>query len=666
MRQELNHIKNVVSGERVYSLVKEITTYHRIQASTGYRAAAQHVAKRLEGEGLKVRIRTYPADGKTWFFTSKMFKEWDCRDATLNLVSPEKRLADFKTNNMSLIQRSYPCDYRDKPLDIVLLDKGTDAAAYGDIDLQGKLIFVREHFQPFLDWAVKEKGAAGIITDFIREMKDVRSRSDLYDIYNYTSFWWKHTENEPQTFGFVLTPRAGDELAKLCQQMKEAHVKDPSKDEYPQATCYVDSSLYDGTIEVVEALLPGETEEEVLMVAHLCHPRASANDNASGVAASMEAIKVLKDLIVTGKLKALKRSIRVIFVPEFTGTYAYLHDLGDKMKRIKGGINLDMVGGRQTHGYGPIRICDLPHAAPSFVVDLAALVLDEVSKNLPSSTPGNYITMFNAAISDFEAGSDHLVLCDPTIQIPAVMLGQWPDLNYHTSADIVEVVDPFILHKSVSIAAGFIYTLANLAEDDVQLLLIKSRERLVQALTKYIRNALEEQLEPRRLYEQFRHTTDFFNACNETCLKFFVGEAAGRVQNQVQESNELISNLSRLLWARYCNDFAPDYDFAPEEAPEEYRYVPYRKYSAPLFHLEDYALGDSKKMADFKDHVDNHRSKLSSGHSFDAIVQFYIDGKRSVHEIAREAALETGDGSVEYVDHFIKLLESYDLVGIKE
>ena len=150
----LSTIKNAVSGERTYNLVREISNFHRIQASTGYRAAAEHVKNRLEQDGLEVRIRSYPADGKTWFFTSKMFKEWNCRDAALTLVSPERRLADFKSNNMSIIQRSYPTDFHDQPLEIVMLERGSDPAAYEGLDLRGKLIFVREHFQGFVDWAV--------------------------------------------------------------------------------------------------------------------------------------------------------------------------------------------------------------------------------------------------------------------------------------------------------------------------------------------------------------------------------------------------------------------------------------------------------------------------------------------------------------------------------
>lgn len=660
MKEILTKISQAISGERAFNYVREIANFHRIQASTGYRAAAQHVMQRLAEEGLDVRIRRYPADGQTWFFTSKMFQEWDCKGAALNLVAPARCLADFQTHNLSVIQRSYPCDYRDRPLEIVMLDQGEAPAAYEGLDLRGKLIFVREKFQDFVDWAIKERGAVGVITDFMRPIPDVRTRYDLYDIHNYTSFWWKHTADEPHTFGFVLTPREGDRLADLCRKMQAEHAQDPQKDPYPKATCYVDSRLYDGEIEVVETLLKGESKEEVLIVAHLCHPRSSANDNASGVAAAMEAIKVLKELTARGELPKLKRSIRVIFVPEFTGTYAYLHDLGDKMKRIKAGINLDMVGARQSHGYGPLTISGIPHATPSFCVNLAALVLDEMKQNTVAMTKDTYVPLFNSAVVGFEGGSDHFILSDPTINIPTPMLGEWPDKNYHTGADTVEVIDPYILHKSAAICAGYVYLLANLSEADALAIMNKGRARFVEELTQAIQSAAESEDGAKLLYERIRHTTDYYKAGHASFVSFF--SKPGQVKKHIHRENALLDTLAAALWESYVQTHAPGYVYAADEVPEVYRYIPTRTYIAPIVHLDDYALGDATRMAEYKRFTKEYQSELHSGHTLDAIIQFNMDGKRSLWEIAQAALLEAREGSVEYVHQYVQLLESLGLV----
>ncbi|HSN93790.1 MAG TPA: DUF4910 domain-containing protein [Anaerolineaceae bacterium] len=666
MQDTIKKISSAISGERTYRNVQEISNFHRIQASTGYRTAAKHVTSKLIEYGLNAQIKSYPADGKTWFLTSKMFKEWHCEDATLKLYGETGNLADFKTNNLSVIQRSYACNYRDHPLDIVLLDKGSDPREYEGLDLKGKLIFVHDDFQEYMDWAIKERGAIGFITDFMREQKDVRARYDLHDALNYISFWWKHTADEPQTFGFVLSPRAGDKLTKRCLAALKDHAEDPTKPQYLQATCHVDSRLYEGEIEVVETLLQGETDEEILIVSHLCHPRSSANDNASGVAASMEAVKVLKDLIDQKVLPGLKRSVRMIFIPEFTGTYAYVADLGENVKKIKAGINMDMVGGRQSHGYGPLNITGVPHANPSFIVNLAALVLDQIKKDAPSHTNDNEIPMFNSRLTGFEGGSDHFILSDPKVNVPTIMLGQWPDINYHSGGDTMEVIDPFILHKSAAICACYVYLLSNLSAGDLSQVLLKNRARFVEEVTLIINNSVEKGWQADLTLEKVAHYAEFYKACNQALLSYGVqGDTAG-FEEKVAKENTLIEAFSKAMCNRYLEDYQPGFEPTKVAIDEKYAFIPVRKFAAVITHLDDFASDNEQKKEAYKQHFSVNRAKLYSGHTFDAVVCYYMDGKRTLYEIAKAAMMETRDGSVEYTYQFVKLLETLGLVEIKE
>lgn len=667
MQETIKKIVGAISGERAYYNVQEISNFHRIQASTGYRAAAKHVTNKLLEYGLSASIKSYPADGKTWFLTSKMFKEWHCEDAYLRLCGESGNLADFKTNNLSIIQRSYACDYRDQPLDIVLMDKGNDPKAYEDVDLKGKLIFIHDEFQGYMNWAIKEKGAVGFITDFMREQKEVRSRYDLKDALNYISFWWKHTADEPQTFGFVLSPSAGDQLTKRCLAARKEHAADPSKPQYLQATCFVDSRNYDGEIEVVETVLEGETDEEILVVAHLCHPRPSANDNASGVAASMEAIKVLKDLTAAKTLPRLKRGVRMIFIPEFTGTYAYLADLGQRVKKLKAGINMDMVGGRQSHGYGPLNITSVPHANPSFITNLAALVLDQIKKNAPSHTNDNEIPMFNSRLTGFEGGSDHFILSDPQVNVPTIMVGQWPDINYHSGGDTMEVIDPFILHKSASICASFVYMLANLSAEDLGQVMLKNRARFVEEATTIINSAVEKGWQAGQTLEKIEHYTQFYKACNEALLGYAVQGEPKSLPARVEHENHLIDGFAQAMSDRYLEDYQPGYTAKKEVVDEKYNCIPVRKFSAVITHLDDFALDDEKKKAAYQQHLSSEaRSKLYTPHSYDAVVCYNMDGKRTLYEIAKAAMMETRDGSLEYTYQYVKLLETLGLVELKE
>lgn len=668
MREYLSRIREAVNGERAYTDVLEVTNFHRIQVSTGYRAAAEHVLKKLRSDGISCQLLQYPSNEKTWYWTCKTFLEWDCKDAWCDLVTPErKRIADFRANNIAVVQKSFPCDYSNTPLDIVMLDKGPDEAAYEGIDLKGKIVFIRDAFNPYMEWAFNKRGAVGFITDFMRVVPGVRARSDLYDIRNYTSFWWKDTAAEPNIFGFVLTPRQGDELAALINQMKAEHEADASKPACPQVLCKVDSKLYDGFVDVVEATLPGETKEEVLVIAHLCHPRASANDNASGVSCAMETMRVLKQLLDTKQIPPLKRGIRMILVPEFTGTYAWLANHEEILPNFVAGFNLDMVGGRQIKGYGPLTICGQPHANPAIVTDAAALCLDEVKRNAPGHNQGTTVPMFNSHICEFSGGSDHFILDDPTVNIPTPMLGQWPDIAYHTAADTVECVDPAMLHKSASLGACYAYLLSNLGVSDVPQVLTKTLERCTRDLSDLLFEAIEKRADLDNTFAKLEDFESFYlRTCDDMRTYFDQETYDSQVKGIVESYQGTLSQMfaqarSSVLRIRG----AEDYVYAPKlDCPPEYAYVPVRKYRSPLTHLDDYAQGNPELEAAYKAYMAHAAQLKISMHTLEAFIEYYMDGQRSLFEIARLSIMEKGAGSIEIVHEFVQLLIKYGIVEV--
>jgi aminopeptidase-like protein len=109
----------------------------------------------------------------------------------------------------------------------------------------------------------------------------------------------------------------------------------------------VTSRFWDGELNVVSAVIRGQTDEEVVVVAHLCHPQWSANDNASGAATVLEVARTLQGLISEGRLDKPHRGIRFLLVPEISGTQAYLASNEDQIPRMIAGLNLDMVGENQ-------------------------------------------------------------------------------------------------------------------------------------------------------------------------------------------------------------------------------------------------------------------------------------------------------------------------------
>lgn len=99
-----------------------------------------------------------------------------------------------------------------------------------------------------------------------------------------------------------------------------------------------------GSLTIGELLIPGELEQEILISTYICHP-SLANDNLSGVIMTAFLARELM------KEKTLKRSYRIIWVPETIGAIAYCAVNEVKMKKISSGLVVTTVGGPGKFGH---------------------------------------------------------------------------------------------------------------------------------------------------------------------------------------------------------------------------------------------------------------------------------------------------------------------------
>ena len=481
LRDLIGAVKQSYSGIAAKNHVAALAQFHRMQGSPGFRAAAKYCLGQLRSWGIEAEVVPFPANTHTTYWACDMFQEWEASEATLDLLLPEggtRRLADYCDDKISVIQRSQPFEGE---AEVVVLGDGDTAAEYDGLDVAGKVVVAHGDVRDVWREAVRERGAAGILFDGMRELPPVRQRMDLPDARQYTSFWWRPGD-EPRGFGFVLTPRQGDWLRSLARQQAK-------KGGAPlRVRAKVASRLYDGQIEVVSALIRGRGLEESLVVAHLCHPQASANDNASGSAAALEAARTLQGLISCGQLPVPERSIRFLWVPEMTGTYAYLATHEDELARMVAGINLDMVGENQALCGSVLLIERPPEAMAGFAGDLAEAVheaMQEGARNLAGTAS---YPLYRHAVTPFSGGSDHYILSDPTVGVPTPMLIQWPDKFYHTSADTIDKVDPEMLAVAGTLAASYAYFVAAAGEREARWL---AREMVVRARARLAKRAQE-------------------------------------------------------------------------------------------------------------------------------------------------------------------------------
>lgn len=187
----------------------------------------------------------------------------------------------------------------------------------------------------------------------------------------------------------------------------------------------IDSDLSDGSLTFGEFHLQGETEEEVLLSCHVCHP-SLANDNLSGIALAACTARAVQ------AWARRRYSYRFLFIPGTIGSIAWLALHEAQVGRIKHGLVLSCVGDPGDSTFKKSR-------QGNAVVDRAvAHVLQH------SGTPYKVV--------DFVPyGYDERQFCSPGFNLPVGCFmrtpnGQYPE--YHSSADNLTLVQPEALADS--------------------------------------------------------------------------------------------------------------------------------------------------------------------------------------------------------------------------
>ena len=98
----------------------------------------------------------------------------------------------------------------------------------------------------------------------------------------------------------------------------------------------VDTRLAPGALTFGECVLPGETDDEVLVSAHVCHP-SLANDNLSGIAVAARLAMLLSRV-------RRRYTWRFVFAPSTIGVITWLSQREDVTSRIRHGIVVSGVG----------------------------------------------------------------------------------------------------------------------------------------------------------------------------------------------------------------------------------------------------------------------------------------------------------------------------------
>lgn len=100
----------------------------------------------------------------------------------------------------------------------------------------------------------------------------------------------------------------------------------------------VDTTIEPGELTYGELVLPGDSTEEVMISAHVCHP-SLANDNLSGIAVAMEVARTLE------AMSSRHYTYRFLFAPGTIGAITWLSRNADVLPRLRHGLVITGLGG---------------------------------------------------------------------------------------------------------------------------------------------------------------------------------------------------------------------------------------------------------------------------------------------------------------------------------
>jgi aminopeptidase-like protein len=174
-------------------------------------------------------------------------------------------------------------------------------------------------------------------------------------------------------------------------------------------------------------VVPGETQDEVLVSCHVCHP-SLANDNLSGIAL---AAFLAADLA----RKPGRHTYRFLFVPGTIGSITWLARNEDRLPRIRYGLTLACLGDGGRFTYKRSRRGDAR--------------IDRIVANVLAHAGEPF------EVADFSPyGYDERQYCSPGFDLPVGALSRTPHgryAEYHTSADDLDLVRPDALAGSLDV-----------------------------------------------------------------------------------------------------------------------------------------------------------------------------------------------------------------------
>jgi aminopeptidase YwaD len=442
------------SGERAYNHIIELSEYNRKRTASEFSDTlmeSAYVVNKLKSYGVPdIKIERFD---KTQSWNGLMGSLWE--------VSPHnEKLAD-KADLPFLVTPGSP--NTDVEAEIVYIGDGYNGEL-DKLDLNDKIVLTSARTGAVLSMLV-QKGVIGIVSYY--SPHPFENALMIPD----SKGGGLSRGGQVKIFGFSLPPRDGIVLRDRLRNGEKIKVH-----------AFIKFRTEEFDIQVSACVIPGTDPGagEVIISAHLFEGYGvqGANDDISGSAAILETARIINKLITDGKISRPRRSIRFIWIPEFSGTIPWVKAHKDIMKKTLCNLNLDMVGLSLSKYKSSFILHRTSYGNASFLND----VLENYYRYVGETNQMNSVISgtrfskrivaptgtddpFYYQIESTSGGSDHEVFNDWGVQVPGVLMIDWPDPFYHTSQDRVDKCDPTQLKRVAFITAISAYTIASADED---------------------------------------------------------------------------------------------------------------------------------------------------------------------------------------------------------
>jgi hypothetical protein len=449
LERVIREIRIEVKPDQAMEYMRRVYATDRWFTFPKFQETAQYLKDRMTAIGLSgVEMIDTPADGTSQFGYWTMPLAWDVKQARLEIVEPVvpeefKVLADFEKIPTSLGMWSGPTPPGGVTAEVIEL-RGRTSEAIESLNVKDKLVLTPQN-PSGIKWLLAKKGALGAINTFTEN-------ADLQDGRQWINAWgdngWAFTKGSSPLLCFSITPRQTAFLRKLLAEKGVVRVK-----------AMVDSRYYAGSYPYVTGIIPGSgTGEEVLTLGHTSEQ--GAQDNATGVAAMLEALGTLKRLIASGRLPKPVRNIRILLMGELYGSMHYIATNPERIRRTVAAMCVDTPAAPYSMAGTEYTFYMNPHVAKSYVDAFVLQVARSYFSKLSPPRPWHW--------EGYMVGTD-TYLGEPGIGIPTV----WPYSGtgvhtHHNSEDTPDKVDSRSLRDLAAVTAAYLYFIASAGEPEAR------------------------------------------------------------------------------------------------------------------------------------------------------------------------------------------------------